>query len=157
MSSRVGDYMIGEPIGKGNFSVVCSGAHVSTGQRCAIKIVTVASEMEDGVDAYIRREIAIMRKLDHPHVVKLFQVYRSPHHVYLVMELVTGGALFDVIVRNKLLPEGQARSYFQQLLLGVYYCHCNGIAHRDLKPENLLLDDQGSLKISDFGLSNLQP
>jgi len=70
--------------------------------------------------------------------------------------LVVGGELFDKIVQSKRFNEDTARNYFQQLVLGTYYCHAQGIAHRDLKPENLMLDENGTLKISDFGLSNMQ-
>lgn len=83
------------------------------------------------------------------------QVLASKTHVYMVLELVTGGELFDRIVASGRLEEAAARVYFQQLVDGVSYCHERGVCHRDLKPENLLLDASGRLKISDFGLSCL--
>jgi serine/threonine protein kinase len=98
-----------------------------------------------------------MKALRHPNVVQLHEVMQTANHIYLVLEVVTGGELFDKIVSVRKFDEATARKYFQQLIAGVQYCHDQGIAHRDIKPENLLLDATDTLKISDFGLSNLQP
>lgn len=75
--------------------------------------------------------------------------------IFIVLELITGGELFDKIVAEGRFDEATARFYFRQLVKGVKYCHNQGVCHRDLKPENLLLDQNGNLKISDFGLSAL--
>ena len=83
------------------------------------------------------------------------EVLKSTNHIYIVMELITGGELFDKIVAAKKFEEDTARRYFRQLIEGISYCHHNNIAHRDLKPENLLLDGNDNLKISDFGLSGI--
>lgn len=83
------------------------------------------------------------------------EVLKSTNHIYIVMELITGGELFDKIVAAKKFDEEVARRYFRQLIEGIAYCHQNHIAHRDLKPENLLLDVNDNLKISDFGLSGI--
>jgi serine/threonine protein kinase len=83
------------------------------------------------------------------------EVLQSSTKIYIVLELITGGELFDRIVQAKRFSEDVARKFFQQLISGLWYCHSQGIAHRDLKPENLLLDDTDRLKISDFGLSAL--
>ncbi|MQL41428.1 hypothetical protein EI012_26330, partial [Escherichia coli] len=90
---------------------------------------------------------------NHPNVVKIFEVMASKTKIYIVLELVNGGELFDKIAKNGRLKEDEARSYFQQLINAVDYCHSRGVYHRDLKPENLLLDSNGVLKVSDFGLS----
>ena len=103
----------------------------------------------------IKKEISIMKQLEHSNVVKLNEVLASRTKIFIVLELVTGGELFDRIVTSGKLDEHDARFYFKQLVGGVAYCHSQGVAHRDLKPENLLLDEQGCLKISDFGLSAL--
>jgi len=96
-----------------------------------------------------------MKLVRHPHVVQLKEVLASRSKIFIVLELVTGGELFDKIVADGRFKEKTARFYFQQLCVGTAYCHLQGVCHRDLKPENLLLDDQGNLKISDFGLSAL--
>ncbi|KAK1300420.1 CBL-interacting serine/threonine-protein kinase 8 [Acorus calamus] len=101
----------------------------------------------------IKREISIMKLVRHPHVVRLHEVLATRTKIYIILEFITGGELFDKIVRQGRLSEAEARRFFQQLIDGVDYCHSKGVYHRDLKPENLLLDSQGTLKISDFGLS----
>mmetsp|Transcript_29310 Transcript_29310/g.38540 ORF Transcript_29310/g.38540 Transcript_29310/m.38540 type:complete len:412 (+) Transcript_29310:198-1433(+) len=103
--------------------------------------------------AQIKKEISIMKVIKHRHVVQLLEVLASRTKIFIVLELITGGELFDRIVSEGRLSEEKARAYFRQLLNGVNYCHKQGVAHRDLKPENLLVDEQGILKISDFGLS----
>lgn len=105
--------------------------------------------------AQVRREIYIMRNLQHKNIVRLEEVLTSDTKLYIVMELITGGELFRRI-ENGRVPEALARQYFQQLVDGVDFCHKNGVAHRDLKPENLLLGDNGDLKITDFGFSSMK-
>jgi len=96
-----------------------------------------------------------MKMVKHAHVVKLYEVLASRTKIFIVLELVTGGELFDKIVAEGRFKEENARFYFWQLMRAVKYCHDQGVAHRDLKPENLLLDEASNLKISDFGLSAL--
>jgi serine/threonine protein kinase len=86
-------------------------------------------------------------------VVRLHEVLASRKKIFIILEFITGGELFDKIIRHGRLGEADARKYFQQLIDGVDFFHSKGVYHRDLKPENLLLDSQGNLKISDFGLS----
>ncbi|CAN1829672.1 CBL-interacting serine/threonine-protein kinase 23 [Linum perenne] len=103
----------------------------------------------------IKREISTMKLIRHPNVIRMFEVMASKTRIYIVMEFVTGGELFDKIASKGRLKEDEARKYFQQLINAVDYCHSRGVYHRDLKPENLLLDASGVLKVSDFGLSAL--
>ena len=110
---------------------------------------------KQSMGSQIKKEIAIMKQLRHPHVVRLREVLASRTKIFIVLELVTGGELFDLIVKSGRLTEDEARPYFRQLVEGVSYCHSQGVAHRDLKPENLLLDENMKLRISDFGLSAL--
>lgn len=100
-------------------------------------------------------QISIMKMVKHKHVVKLYEVLASRTKIFIVLELITGGELFDKIVAEGRFNEEMARFYFRQLCTGVKYCHTMGVCHRDLKPENLLLDEVSLLKISDFGLSAL--
>jgi 5'-AMP-activated protein kinase catalytic alpha subunit len=97
-----------------------------------------------------------MQVVMHPHIVRLYEIIETHSDIYVVMEYVESGDLFDYIVLNGRLPEDEARHFFQQIIAGVEYCHRNRVVHRDLKPENLLLDaKRRSVKIADFGLSNI--
>ncbi|GMP60133.1 hypothetical protein CsSME_00023132 [Camellia sinensis var. sinensis] len=96
-----------------------------------------------------------MKIVRHPNIVRLHEVLASQTKIYIVLEFVTGGELFDRIVHKGRLSENESRCYFQQLIDAVAHCHSKGVYHRDLKPENLLLDSNGNLKVSDFGLSAL--
>lgn len=102
----------------------------------------------------VRREIANLRSLSHPHIIRLYEVIHTPSDIFVVIEYVAGGELFDYIVQKGRLAEAEARHFFQQILAGIEYCHYRGVVHRDLKPENLLLDEEHNVKVADFGLSN---
>jgi len=102
----------------------------------------------------LEREIAVMSKLHHPNIVQMIEAFDTPKKTYLILELVTGGELFDeIIARDKPYFESDAISMVTQILRAISYMNSMGIAHRDLKPENILLDHNHNIKISDFGLS----
>uniref|UniRef100_A0A7S3A8P5 non-specific serine/threonine protein kinase n=1 Tax=Rhodosorus marinus TaxID=101924 RepID=A0A7S3A8P5_9RHOD len=156
MTARVGKYLLFETLGTGSFGKVKLGVHEETGDRVAIKIMDKGDIKAHEMAANVRREIAIMKALEHRNIVNLRQVLTSANKLYIVMDLVTGGELFTKIYKHGALPEPLARKYFQELVDGVSYCHSKGVYHRDLKPENLLIDEAtGSLKITDFGLSTM--
>lgn len=97
-----------------------------------------------------------MMKLDHPNILWLIDYFEDPKYVYLVLELCSGGELFDRIIANKYYNEEDARMIFRQIISALHYCHSNGVVHRDLKPENFIMispKDPFTLKIIDFGLS----
>eukprot|EP01069_Polyplicarium_translucidae_P012388 Polyplicarium_translucidae@DN514_c0_g1_i1.p1 len=102
----------------------------------------------------IRREINILQSLHHPHVIRLYELIDTPSDIFVVMEYVQGGELFDHIVQKSRLAEHEARRFFQQIVSAVDYCHQQMVCHRDLKPENVLLDTNLNVKVGDFGLSN---
>lgn len=156
MGKKIGKYELGKTLGTGNFSKVKVGTDAETGETWAIKIIDKEQLAKERMEEQLKREIAVMKMLKHPNIVQLKEVMQTANHIYLVLEIVTGGELFDKIVAAKRFDEPTARKYFHQLISGIHYCHSQGIAHRDLKPENLLLDANDTLKISDFGLSNLQ-
>jgi len=143
-----------ETIGRGTFSKVKRGVNTETKEEVAIKIVNISNLQKEGMEKQMKREISVLKSINHPNVVSLIEVLKSSNHFYIVMELITEGELFDKIVQAKRFEEKTARLYFQQLFDGISYCHKKGIAHRDLKPENLLLH-KDNLKISDFGLSGI--
>ena len=157
MGKKIGKYELSRTLGSGAFSKVKLGTDVRDGSKWAVKMIDKEQLAREHLEEQLKREIAIMKSLKHPHVVHLREVMQTANHIYMVLEVIVGGELFDKIVEAKKFPEDTGRRYFQQLVAGVRYCHQQGIAHRDIKPENLLLDERDNLKISDFGLSNLQP
>ncbi|KAG8371034.1 hypothetical protein BUALT_Bualt13G0045000 [Buddleja alternifolia] len=152
---RIGNYEVGRTIGEGTFAKVKFARNSETGQPVAIKILDKDKVLKHKMAEQIRREIATMKLIKHPNVVQLYEVMASKTKIFIVLEFVTGGELFDKIVNHGRMKENEARKYFQQLINAVDYCHSRGVFHRDLKPENLLLDAGGNLKVSDFGLSAL--
>jgi len=102
-------------------------------------------------------EVNILSKIKHPNIIGIHETFETESTLYIILELVTGGELFNKITSEDQLPENQAIAYFQQMLQAIKYLHDKGIAHRDLKPENILLKDENSdiIKISDFGLSRV--
>ena len=157
MGKKIGKYELGHTLGTGAFSKVKLATDNESGLKWAIKIIDKEQLAREHLEEQLKREIAIMKSLNHPHIVHLREVMQTANHIYMVLEVIKGGELFDRIVESKRFDEATARRFFQQLVAGVRYCHAQGIAHRDIKPENLLLDEHDNLKISDFGLSNLQP
>ncbi|KAL3514302.1 hypothetical protein ACH5RR_027019 [Cinchona calisaya] len=152
---KVGKYEVGRTIGEGTFAKVKFAQNTETGESVAMKILDRSTIIKHKMVEQIKREISIMKLVRHPYVVRLHEVIASRTKIYIILEFITGGELFDKIVQHGRLSEAESRRYFQQLIDGVDYCHSKGVFHRDLKPENLLLDSQGNLKISDFGLSAL--
>ncbi|CAM8975151.1 unnamed protein product [Rhodiola kirilowii] len=148
----LGRYEIGKLLGHGSFAKVYSARNVKNEQHVAIKVIDKEKILKGGLIAHIKREISILRRVRHPNIVQLFEVMATKSKIYFVMEYVRGGELFNKVAKGR-LKEEVARKYFQQLISAVGFCHARGVFHRDLKPENLLLDENGDLKVSDFGLS----
>lgn len=149
-------YELGEEIGRGGFSVVLEGRDKQTGLNVAIKCVQLSVQADDDAMIALKREIRIMKKVDHPNILKLYEVFVEEESFYLVMELVPGKELFERIIDRGQYSERHASNITRQIVSAVEYLHSNGIAHRDLKPENLLSsgdDDNEVIKIIDFGLS----
>lgn len=143
-------------LGKGNFSSVNLGIDRATGQRVAVKIVKKSAVSHK--PEMLKNEVDILLALDHPYIIKLLDLFDTPDFLYLVMELVTGGELFDRIVEREQYSEQDAKEVMRQLFEAIKYIHSKGIVHRDLKPENLLLEsdaDDTSIRMTDFGLSRI--
>ncbi|GAA5837980.1 hypothetical protein JCM9279_004092 [Rhodotorula babjevae] len=158
--AMVGPWRIGRTVGEGSSGRVKLAKHKVTGQYAAVKIVPKPrrqnQEKADKMLLGIEREIVIMKLIEHPNVLRLLDVWETGSELYLIMEYVEGGELFDYLVRKKRLHADEARHYFQQIISGVDYCHRFNICHRDLKPENLLLDSEKNIKIADFGMAALE-
>ena len=154
MVKKVGKYEVGKTLGEGTFGKVKAAVDTETGEQVAIKVLDKEKIQKQNMGAQVKKEISIMKMVRHKNIVFLKEVLASRTKIFIVLELVTGGELFDKIVAKGRFDETEARFYFMQLVEAVQFCHQQDVCHRDLKPENLLLDNEGDLKISDFGLSN---
>lgn len=152
--TRLGQYNVVKTLGEGSFGKVKLATHAVTGQKVALKIISRRKLVTRDMAGRIEREIQYLQLLRHPHIIKLYTVITTPTDIIMVLEYA-GGELFDYIVQNGKMQERKARTFFQQIICAVEYCHRHKIVHRDLKPENLLLDEQLNVKIADFGLSNI--
>ncbi|KAF1746762.1 hypothetical protein GCK72_023219 [Caenorhabditis remanei] len=152
---KIGHYILKETLGVGTFGKVKVGIHEGTQYKVAVKILNRQKIKSLDVVGKIRREIQNLSLFRHPHIIRLYQVISTPSDIFMIMEHVSGGELFDYIVKHGRLKTAEARRFFQQIISGVDYCHRHMVVHRDLKPENLLLDEQNNVKIADFGLSNI--
>ncbi|XP_038583034.1 MAP/microtubule affinity-regulating kinase 3-like [Micropterus salmoides] len=150
---HVGNYRLLKTIGKGNFAKVKLARHLRTGREVAIKIID-KTQLNPSSLQKLFREVRIMKLLNHPNIVKLFEVMETEKTLYLVMEYASGGEVFDYLVAHGRMKEKEARAKFRQIVSAVQYCHQKNIVHRDLKAENLLLDADMNIKIADFGFSN---
>lgn len=177
--THVGPWQLGRTLGKGATGRVRLAKHSMTGQVAAVKIVSKKSaalvqsasmarmDKEDTTAMIaagprtmpfgIEREVVIMKLIAHPNIINLYDIWENRGELYLVLEHVAGGELFDYVSSNGALPEGEAVRLFRQIIAGLSYCHRFNICHRDLKPENILLDSQRNIKLADFGMAALQP
>lgn len=177
--THVGPWQLGKTLGKGATGRVRLAKHSMTGQVAAVKIVSKKSaalvqsasmarmDKEDTTAMVaagprtmpfgIEREVVIMKLIAHPNIINLYDIWENRGELYLVLEYVSGGELFDYVSSNGALPEGEAVRLFRQIIAGLSYCHRFNICHRDLKPENILLDSERNIKLADFGMAALQP
>ncbi|KAG9389509.1 Protein kinase domain [Carpediemonas membranifera] len=151
---RIDKYEVGRTIGSGAFGKVKYGVNTVTGEAVAIKILDRQRLSRANMSAQIKKEIRVLKALNHDSIVRLHDVLTSKTKIFLVMELITGGELFERLATSGKFSESTGRMFLHQLVSGLDYMHKKGIAHRDLKPENLLLNADGDLKISDFGLAS---
>jgi calcium-dependent protein kinase len=142
-------------LGEGSYGTVCKGTNKSTGAPRAVK--SISKEHMKNLERF-KQEIAIMKIMDHPNIIKLYESFEDRKNIYLVMELCLGGELFDRIIDAGHFTEVQAAILMQQIIRAIYYMHENNVCHRDLKPENFIFStkepiEKSILKIIDFGLS----
>ncbi|OAX43216.1 Pkinase-domain-containing protein [Rhizopogon vinicolor AM-OR11-026] len=161
----IGQWKVGRTIGKGSSGRVRIARHSKTGQYAAVKIVSKnvlmnsireLAEPTEHVLLSIEREIVIMKLIDHPNIMRLYDVWETSTELYLILEYVEGGELFDYLCNKGRLSTFEALTYFQQIISAIDYCHRLNIAHRDLKPENLLMDQNKNIKVADFGMAAWQ-
>ncbi|XP_015263891.1 PREDICTED: SNF-related serine/threonine-protein kinase-like [Gekko japonicus] len=150
-----GLYDLERTLGKGHFAVVKLARHVFTGERVAVKVID-KSKLDGGAAAQLLQEVRCMKLVQHPNVVRLYEVIDTHSKLYLILELGDGGDMFDHIMQHEGgLEEERAKHYFAQIVHAISYCHRLHVVHRDLKPENVVFfQEQGVVKLTDFGFSN---
>ncbi|EPZ31872.1 Protein kinase, catalytic domain-containing protein [Rozella allomycis CSF55] len=154
---RVGPYFLGKTLGTGSTGRVKLGTHMDNGKKVAIKILNKALfAANEEQSRKLEREITIMKLIQHPNVMSLHDVYETKDELFLILDHLEGGELFDYLVKKGRLNEDEARKYFAQIISAVDFCHQHFIYHRDLKPENLLLDFKMDIKVADFGMASIQ-
>ncbi|KAH7914812.1 Pkinase-domain-containing protein, partial [Hygrophoropsis aurantiaca] len=161
----IGLWKVGRTIGKGSSGRVRIARHSKSGKYAAVKIVSKnivmnsINKLADSAEHMllsIEREIVIMKLIDHPNIMRLYDVWETSNELYLILEYVEGGELFDYLCDKGRLPTSEALGYFQQIISAIDYCHRFNVAHRDLKPENLLMDENKNIKVADFGMAAWQ-
>lgn len=153
-SNLIGQYLLLQTLGEGEFAKVKLGMHIETGEEAAIKLMKRETLDSPSRLAKVQREIAVLKACSHPNIVKLYNVIENERYIAIVLEYASGGELFDHILAHRYLKERDACRLFAQLISGVSYMHAKNIVHRDLKLENLLLDRNRNLIITDFGFAN---
>ncbi|KAJ3444662.1 protein kinase [Anaeramoeba flamelloides] len=152
----IGPYTVGKTLGTGSYSKVKLATHKVTGQKVAIKIVSKKQLLAKPKNLErIRREISVQKLIKHPSVIQIFDVYETKKHLFLVLEYLPKGELFDYIVECGRVPSDEARVFFRQIISTIEHIHSFSITHRDLKPENLLLSQNNTIKIADFGMAKI--
>ncbi|KAL3235815.1 protein kinase GIN4 [Nakaseomyces bracarensis] len=163
-NNQIGPWKLGETLGSGSTGKVLLASNENTKQQAAIKVISKAvfeamnnsDENGSALPYNIEQEIIIMKLLNHPNVLRLYDVWETNTDLYLVLEYAEKGELFNMLVERGPLPENEAVRAFRQIIIGISYCHSLGVVHRDLKPENLLLDNKLNIKIADFGMAALE-
>ncbi|XP_069126320.1 uncharacterized protein [Argopecten irradians] len=153
---KVGNYILGRTIGEGSFAKVRHGFHVLAREKVAVKVVSKkAILLRDYVRKNVHREAVVLQKLQHPNIVRMFEVMETENTYYIVLEYADGGDFMKYLSAKKYLTEFESRRFLRQLTSAVDHMHRSNIVHRDLKLENFLLDKDMNIKIIDFGLSNM--
>lgn len=154
--STIGPYIIQKILGEGTTGKVKLAYHKDTGEQVAIKIISKSSfDQKPNLQMKVRREIALMRVINHPNILNFIDVYESQRHLCIILEYAQNGELFDFLVARRFLPVDMAMNFFRQIVLAIEYLHFHQICHRDLKPENILLNKFNRIKIADFGFARL--
>ncbi|XP_030120889.1 SNF-related serine/threonine-protein kinase isoform X1 [Taeniopygia guttata] len=150
-----GLYDLDKTLGRGHFAVVKLARHVFTGEKVAVKVID-KTKLDTLATGHLFQEVRCMKLVQHPNIVRLYEVIDTQTKLYLILELGDGGDMFDYIMKHEEgLNEDLAKKYFAQIVHAISYCHKLHVVHRDLKPENVVFfEKQGLVKLTDFGFSN---
>ncbi|TSK34847.1 SNF-related serine/threonine-protein kinase [Bagarius yarrelli] len=150
-----GLYDLDKTLGRGHFAVVKLARHVFTGEKVAVKVID-KTKLDNVATGHLFQEVRCMKLVQHPNIVRLYEVIDTQTKLYLILELGDGGDMFDYIMKHEEgLNEELAKKYFAQIVHAISYCHRLHVVHRDLKPENVVFfEKQGLVKLTDFGFSN---
>jgi calcium-dependent protein kinase len=155
------EYTFEEIIGRGAFGKVWLASQKSTSQKRAIKQLDFLNPPQESDIEKLLKEVSVLKQLDHPNIIKIYEVYKNKNRIFIVTEFCDGGELFDKIFEMKRFSENQAARYMLDIVSAIMHCHDSDIVHRDLKPENFIFDrkgEDGRLKLIDFGASKfVQP
>jgi serine/threonine protein kinase len=151
LPTTFGKYKILGLLGEGSTCVVAEALHQQTGKSYAVKIINGDHNMSFKLSSAIEREIRILKKLDHPNIIRLIEVIHENGYIFVVMEHCEGGTLLDLILADKLHDLSDVKRLFRQIAEAVAYLHSLGIAHGDIKPDNIVLTADGDAKLIDFG------
>ena len=150
-------YVLGDSLGKGSYAVVKVAFSKKLKRQVAIKIIIKKKAPQDYITKFLPREIAVMKQLNHPNIIGLYEAIETSSRIFLVMDMADGGDLLDYIKTNGAVAEDEARRFFRQLVDASEYLHNLDVVHRDLKCENILLDRNKNILITDFGFARTQP
>ena len=153
LSAKIENYKIEETIGEGTYGKVKLATHIKLNEKVAIKIINKKKLINKGDHERIKNEFQIITKLNHPNILKAFEVFEDEINYYIVMERPAIGDLFNYICSKGRLSMDETSFIFYQIVNGIQYLHKNNIVHRDMKPENIMLTEDMIVKIGDFGLS----
>jgi len=152
---KVGNYIISKVIGEGSFAKVRLGYHLITQQKVAVKVINKREVLKRNyLRANLRREACMMQRMQHPHIIQLFEVMETENCYYIVMELIDGIEFVKYLSKKRTLDETETRNYIRQIVSAVDHMHKANVIHRDIKLQNFMLDQNFNLVIIDFGLSN---
>ena len=151
----IGEYSTTKTLGTGAFGTVKLAKKKNSEVLYAIKSISKQSILRSRMGDQVKKEISIMKSLDHPNIVQIFEVLMSTDYLYIVMAFVSGGELYSKITRGGKLSDGECCRYVRQLCSALNYCHQKNVCHRDIKPENILVDEHDNVLLADFGFASI--
>ena len=151
----IGSYETSKTLGTGAFGTVVLAKKKHSDKLYAIKSISKKNILRSQMSSQVKKEISIMKSLEHPNIVQIYEVLSSAEYLYIVMDYVSGGELYTKITRGGKLGNNECRKYVRQLCSALEYCHSRNVCHRDIKPQNILLDKNDNVLLADFGFASI--